>query len=135
MWSLRVLCPRRGTSRPLAAPAIAIALPIALSIALSVVSSSNLGIAAGSVTRALPVAADDIAAQQTALARLPARYVAVTTLAHGEDIGAALRRLGFADPALQHALRRDARAGPLRAVGAGNDMQLRYDERRRLRAL
>ncbi|MGI4983745.1 MAG: M23 family metallopeptidase, partial [Janthinobacterium lividum] len=46
-----------------------------------------------------------------------------------------LRRLGFADPALQHALRRDARAGPLRAVGAGNDMQLRYDERRRLRAL
>ncbi|MGI4860307.1 MAG: M23 family metallopeptidase [Janthinobacterium lividum] len=134
---MRALRPERVASCPRVASA-SIALSVALLITLSVVSSSNLGIAVGSVARALPVAAGDIAAQRTALARMPARYVAVTTLAHGEDIGAALRRLGFADTALQRALRRDARAGPSRAlgtVGAGDDIQLHYDERRRLRAL
>ncbi|MGI4859501.1 MAG: M23 family metallopeptidase [Janthinobacterium lividum] len=126
---------RRGGARCALGVLAVLLIVVASSVVSSVVSPSRLGITAEPVTRVLPFASDDVAAQQTALARLPAQYVAVTTLAHGEDIDAALRRLNLADPALQRTLRRDARARLLRTLGAGDDIQLRYDERRRLRAL
>ncbi|MCY0387352.1 M23 family metallopeptidase [Robbsia sp. Bb-Pol-6] len=127
MWSFRFPRTRRGAYVGLTT--------LVILVTLSIVSSSRLGVVDGYVTHVLPFPADDIATQQTALARMPAQYVAVTTLAHGEDIDAALRRMKLADPALQRTLRQDPDARTLRALGAGDDIHLRCDEQRRLQAL